>query len=428
IALASERNFDTLMSRVLREVGEAADGDCGVIYLYDEDKDVLTYSSQWWAGGGTEVATISNLSFRDESHPVIAGARHLSAPSTYRVGFPRSPGLEYLGARYGDTPVEMIVIPLLGRTGRLVGVLCNFLGPGTPVPSKERMALVEAFAGAAAVSIDQQRLLQAEKNLLDAFIGLVAGAIDAKSPYTGGHCQPVPELTDRLARAAHDSKEGPFAGFTLNEDEWEALRIASWLHDCGKVTTPDYVVDKATKLETLYDRIHEVRTRFEVMKRDAEIAALKEIAAGGNAAASEARLARELATLDEDFAFIASANEGGEFMSPDKVERVKRVAARTWQRTLDKRLRVSWEARKRMERGPPAPLRATEPLIADKAEHIVERGARDIMPGDNPWGFKVEVPRHLYNRGELYNLCVGRGTLADEERYKINDHIVQTIV
>src|SRR4029079_6211271 len=136
-----------------------------------------------------------------------------------------------------------------------------------------------------------------------------------------------------LARAAHDSKEGPFAGFTLDEDEWEALRIASWLHDCGKVTTPEYVVDKATKLETLYDRIHEVRMRFEVMKRDAEIAALKELAAGGNAAAIAAALSQELATLDEDFAFIASANEGGESMSPDKVERVKRIAARTWQRT-----------------------------------------------------------------------------------------------
>src|SRR4029079_14459031 len=235
----------------------------------------------------------------------------------YRVGFPRSPGLEYLGARYGDTPVEMIVIPLLGRTGRLVGVLCNFLGPGTPVPSKERMALVEAFAGAAAVSIDQQRLLQAEKNLLDAFIGLVAGAIDAKSPYTGGHCQRVPELTDMLARAAHDSKEGPFAGFTLDEDEWEALRIASWLHDCGKVTTPEYVVDKATKLETLYDRIHEVRMRFEVMKRDAYIEYLEAIAAGADQPAQRAKLETTLATLDEEFAFVARCNTGGEFMPPE---------------------------------------------------------------------------------------------------------------
>src|SRR4029079_19595886 len=112
-----------------------------------------------------------------------------------------------------------------------------------------------------------------------------------------------------LARAAHDSKEGPFAGFTLDEDEWEALRIASWLHDCGKVTTPEYVVDKATKLETLYDRIHEVRMRFEVMKRDAEIAALKEIAAGGDESERKTALASELRAQDEDFAFVAACNE-----------------------------------------------------------------------------------------------------------------------
>src|SRR6185503_6115902 len=122
----------------------------------------------------------------------------------------------------------------------------------------------------------------------------------AKSPYTGGHCQRVPELTDMLARAAHDSKEGPFAGFTLNEDEWEALRIASWLHDCGKVTTPEYVVDKATKLETLYDRIHEVRTRFEVFKRDAEIASLKARLGGGDETALADALARQWRELDDD--------------------------------------------------------------------------------------------------------------------------------
>jgi hypothetical protein len=168
--------------------------------------------------------------------------------------------------------------------------------------------------------------------------------------------------------------------------------------------------------------------RFEVLKRDAEIAALKRIAAGEDEASARAKLAAELASLDEDFAFVAACNEGGESMSPDKVERLNRIARRTWQRTLDNRAGVSWEERKRLERTPPAALPVTEPLLGDKAEHILERDARDLIPEDNPWGFKVKVPKHLYNRGEIYNLSVGRGTLADEERYKINDHIVQTII
>ncbi len=150
------------------------------------------------------------------------------------------------------------------------------------IPSPERLAFAEALSGTAAVAIETQRLLEARKALLDAFIRLVAGAIDAKSPYTGGHCQRVPEITFMLAEAACAAKDGPFKDFELSDEQWEALHIAGWLHDCGKVTTPEYVVDKATKLETIYDRIHEIRMRFEVLKRDAQIDCWKGIAAGGD--------------------------------------------------------------------------------------------------------------------------------------------------
>src|SRR3546814_7707683 len=110
-------------------------------------------------------------------------------------------------------------------------------------------------------------------------ISLITGAIDAKSPYTGGHCARVPELTKMLAAAAVEAGEGPFRDFTLSEDEWEAVHVATWLHDCGKITSPEFVIDKATKLETIYDRIHEVRMRFEVLKREAEHARQWEVQA-----------------------------------------------------------------------------------------------------------------------------------------------------
>jgi HD-GYP domain-containing protein (c-di-GMP phosphodiesterase class II) len=121
------------------------------------------------------------------------------------------------------------------------------------------------------VALKNDMLLRAQKKLLDSFIELIAGSIDAKSAYTGGHCQRVPMVTEMLAKAACASTEGVFTDFNLNEDEWYELHLAGWLHDCGKVTTPEYVVDKATKLETIYNRIHEIRTRFEVLRRDAEI-------------------------------------------------------------------------------------------------------------------------------------------------------------
>jgi hypothetical protein len=188
----------------------------------------------------------------------------------------------------------------------------------------EAVALVEALASQAAVALDNQMLLDAQKKLFTSFIEVIANAIDAKSPYTGGHCRRVPALTNMLTRAATEAGHGIFADFDLTEDEWYELEVAGGLHDCGKVTTPEYVVDKATKLETIYNRIHEIRTRFEVVKRDAEIAYWKGVAEGGDEAALAAERDARLAQLDADFAFVAECNVGGEFMAPEKVERLKK--------------------------------------------------------------------------------------------------------
>jgi HD domain-containing protein len=235
----------------------------------------------------------------------------------------------------------------------------------------------------------------------------------------------VPELTNMLARAAAEAKDGPFAPFAMNDDEWYELEVAGGLHDCGKVTTREYVVDKATKLETLYNRIHEIRTRFEVVKRDVEIEYLKAVAAGGEEAALSAARDKRLAELDADFAFVAECNIGGEFMAPEKVARLERIAAKTWTRTLDDSIGLSWEEGQR-RRGK-TPLPAVERLLADKPEHIVPHDGTPLA-ADNPWGFVVKPPAQKFNLGELYNLAVRRGTLTEEERYHINDHIVQTII
>jgi HD-GYP domain-containing protein (c-di-GMP phosphodiesterase class II) len=428
-ALAAERKFDRLLRRALDEAREAAGADGGVIYLLDENGQTLRPADQSWGdviAPGPE--NLPGLPMLSDANPVSLGARTTSAPRTDVLAPTRPPGLEFLTDRFGPAPVVLVTVPLLDRGGAVIGVLCVFLQGSAARPSPERLALVQAFAGAAAVAIDNQRLLAAQKTLFNALIGLIAGAIDAKSPYTGGHCQRVPALTTMLARAACDAEDGPFGDFDLDEDQWEALHIAAGLHDCGKVTTPEYVVDKATKLETLHDRIHEVRMRFEVLKRDAEIACLKSIAAGGERAELEATLASELRTLDEEFAFVARCNQGGEFMEPEKLERLRTIARRSWQRTLDDRIGISWLEAERKARTPVVPLPATEPLLADKPEHIIERGAVDLVSEDNPWGFKFRAPASLYNRGEIHNLSVARGTLTEEERYKINDHIVQTIV
>ena len=271
-----------------------------------------------------------------------------------------------------------------------------------------------------------QKLQLAQKELMDSFIKLIAGAIDAKSRYTGGHCKRVPELSMMLARAASESEEGIFKDFKLEtEDELRELDIASWLHDCGKVTTPEYVVDKATKLETIYNRIHEVRTRFEVLHRDLTIEALNKKLEGEDGKKVDKWLEEEHKKLFEEFELIAVSNVGAEFTDKQTQDRIKEIAKRTWTRYFDNTIGLAHEEKKRtMLDNPQTP--ALETLLSDKKRHIIPRDYFDYEEY-KCMGFTREVPEDLYNLGEVYNLCIDKGTLTKEERFKIEEHVMMTI-
>ncbi len=424
-SLNGERRFDALLERLARETAETVGAEGGAVYLIDASGACLACAS---------------VVGRNEAGEAAVAPLHLDADSPITAAYTGArtvvtrlePGavpaeLGFVRTLCRDAPATLIALPLRNRDGEGLGVLALVVR-GSDAPSAARLAFAEALSGNAAVAIETKRLNEDRKALLDAFIRLLAGAIDAKSPYTGGHCQRVPELTFMLARAACEAKDGPLRDFTLSDEQWEALQIASWLHDCGKVTTPEYVVDKATKLETLYDRIHEVRMRFEVLKRDAEVACWRAVAEGADRDERLAALRAAHAELDEEWRFVAACNVGGEYLDPAKVERLRAIGARTWQRTLDDRLGISHEELQRKARAPAAALPATETLLADKPEHVIERRPEHAMSADNPWGFRMDVPALQYNRGELANLAVARGTLTEEERYVINHHIVQTIV
>ncbi len=272
-----------------------------------------------------------------------------------------------------------------------------------------------------------QAYQQAQKELMDAFIRLIADAIDAKSPYTGGHCKRVPLLASMLVKEASKVESGSLKEFRFTtKEEMEEFERGAWLHDCGKITTPEYVVDKATKLETIYNRIHEVRTRFEVIWRDIEITYLGGLLSGKSKEELERWKEEELNALKDDFTFIAETNIGGEFMSEERKARVKEIAKRPWTRHFDDRLGLSGTELMRYAEAQSAPVPAVETLLSDRTEHIVERVDFD-EEGYKEQGFKLDVPTHLYNYGEIYNLCIERGTLTEEERFKIQEHVIMSI-
>jgi len=324
-------------------------------------------------------------------------------------------------------------VPMHASDGKVIGMiqLLNALTPHSQLPTQfdpRLFGLLDALAAQAGVALENRQLLEAQKSLMDALIQILAGAIDTKSPYTGGHCERVPELALLLAQAAAKETTGELASFGFNtEEEWREFRIGAWLHDCGKVTTPEYVVDKATKLEAIHNRIHEIRTRFEVLWRDADIECWRAIhELGEPREAAEARRQATQARLQDDFEFIASSNLGAEYFSPDKVARLKAIAATTWVRHFDDRIGLSHDELARHSRTPAPPLPTIEPLLADKPHHLFERPADAALSPNH--GFTSTVPAYLYNQGEVYNLSVSRGTLTEEERFKINEHIIQTIV
>nr|WP_285903245.1 HD domain-containing phosphohydrolase [Alkalimarinus sediminis] len=435
-AVAGEKDFERLLEKITSDTIQVSSASGAIVYLLSEDEKILKPSC-FMTHDGVRPNQLNDVEV--ESDALLRESVQSHQTKTFNIGRDIKLGnndadqkgaLEVLDA-LGVDELKVVIFPLKNRQFEHIGMLCLLFDPLTDsdaVASAEKLDFVQAVTGFSALTIESTQMVEAQKELLEAFIKLIAGAIDEKSPYTGGHCQRVPVLTNMLAQAACKSDDDRFASFDLKKEQWEELHIASWLHDCGKVTTPEYVIDKSTKLETIYDRIHEIRMRFEVVKREAELTYWKAIAGGASEEALKPALDQELAALDDDFAFIAECNLGGEFMAPDKLERLEQIAKRTWLRTLDDRLGVSWEELQRKASTPSSSLPVKEPLLSDRRDHIIEREPSEYEDPDNPWGFKLDVPEHKFNRGEVYNLSIGRGTLTDEERFIINNHMTQTII
>lgn len=389
IALSSERNHARLMERILMGAKVLSRADGGTLYLRDGDTlrfaiiqndtlEIMLGGTRGMPKGFDRLQLYS--SGKPNHHNVATHAaltgKTVAIDDAYDVAEFDFSGTKAFDERNGYRSKSFLTVPLKDSRGEVTGVLQlinAYDAHGAIAPFRPQVIpLIESLASQAAVSLENYNLLQAQKDLLDAFIKVIAAAIDAKSPYTSGHCQRVPVLAEMLTRAVINLEEGPMADFTLDDDGFYELHIAAWLHDCGKVVTPEHVIDKATKLETIYDRIETVKARFATLKQAAETEFWRAVAEGGDREALQQVLTATLAGLDDDCRFLETINVGGEFMAADKLERLGRIATRTWRNTDG----------------------TVEPLLNDN---------------------------------EIYNLSVARGTLTAEERAIINDHMAITI-
>ena len=399
-ALSKERDINRLLESILIAAKTITHADGGTLYRMTDDGkalrfEILRTDSLHIAMGGTTGNAINFPSLpltndKGESNDSMVAAYAAIHDKTVNIadayteaGFDFS-GTRSFDARTGYRSQSFLTVPMKNHEGEIIGVLqlINALDPHTHEVrafSSADQSLAESLASQAAIALTNRLLITQLEELFESFINLINLAIDEKSPYTGGHCQRVPALTMMLAEAADATEDGPLASFRMDERDRYELKIAGLLHDCGKVTTPVHVVDKATKLQTLFDRIQLIDTRFEVLKRDAELDALrKQLALRENVnPMAEERVwqayQEDVRVLDEDREFLRKANVGGEAMSETDLQRVRDIGSgRKW-RNVD--------------------AVETEFLTAD----------------------------------EVVNLTIRAGTLTLKERDIINHHIVATI-
>ncbi len=395
-SLSDEHDIKLLLEKIVLAAKQITRADGGTLYLLSEDRrflhfEIVRTDSLHIAFGGSSPQAASRLFprlplWRADGTPndcmvaayaAITGATVNIADAYVAKGFDFS-GTRQFDARTGYRSQSFLTVPMKDHEGEVIGVLqlINALDPvsGEVVafsPADQRLA--ESLASQAAVALSNRQLVQQLEMLFESFVRLINLAIDEKSPYTGGHCQRVPELTMMLAEAADAATEGPLADFKLTDKDRYELRIAALLHDCGKVTTPVHVVDKATKLQTLFDRIQLIDTRWEVVRRDAEIAKWRRMADGQPAEAAERDYQAFCRQLVSDREHLRRANIGCEKMDEAAIARVRQIAeAYRWQ-------------------GP------------DGQEHA------------------------FLSADEIENLTIRSGTLNAAEREIINHHIVATI-
>ncbi|MES2037871.1 MAG: HD domain-containing phosphohydrolase [Pseudomonadota bacterium] len=403
LSLELSNNHDTplLLENILRSAKSITYADGGTLYRTSKDKQSLCFNislndtlNMYQGGVKGHTVDIPNIPLIDAN-----GNRNLNAVAAYAANYKLSVNIQdvytvgvfnFSGTRNFDQQFNyktksLLTVPMHDHEGELIGVLqlINATDPNTGEPcsfTETDQRFIEALASQAAIALTNQQLISQLENLFVSLVHLINIGIDEKSPHTGRHCQHVPELTMLLANAVHETREGPLAHFSMTDKDRKELWMAGILHDCGKISTPVHVVEKSTKLETIFDRIHLLDTRFEVLKRDAEIRVLKSKCALYQASVHNENLIAELEQglqaerfkIDDARNFLRKLNIGSERTSPEDLQRVTDIAA--WQ-FLD-------------ANGAPQPF-----LSADEVE----------------------------------NLSVRAGTLNAQERAIINNHISTTI-
>ena len=389
MALSTESDSNKLFEMILEEARNITNADGRTLYSKNKEGnlkfEILRNDTMNTIMGGSsnkEIPFDPVKLWVDDSTPNQSNVSAYVALTGETVNIKdayQEAGFDFSGTKSYDEKTgyhskSFLTVPLKNHENEIIGVmqLINARDEDNEVVpfDKDMQEQIESLASQGAVALTNKKLVGELKTLFEAFIQLIATAIDKKSEYTGGHCSRVPVITMMLADAVAKTTSGKYKDFSMTEEERYELYIAAWLHDCGKVATPPHVVDKGTKLETIFDRIELVKTRMEILKRDVEIDFLKR-KLNGSLPEFDEKYTKAIKEIDENIKFIEACNIGGEFMKSELQDKIVAIS---------------------------------------KQKLFLNNKEMNILT-DN----------------EVRNLNITKGTLLPEERDIINDHISITI-
>jgi len=395
IKLATAPSPDHLYELILNKAQEITNADGGTLYLFKDDHDprlefaILRNNSLNIQSGGTAKTKVDYepLALYDENgienhnnvatHVALTG-EIINIPDAYT-----DKDFDFSGTRKFDALTNyhsssFLTIPMLNPNKEIIGVLQLINATDSEsseiIPFKTKLEpIILALTSYASIILSNQLYIKEQKDLMDAFVKCIAKAIDEKSSHTSAHCQRVPRIMELFTTAACQEVQGAYKDFDLDEDQQYEIMISSWLHDCGKLATPDRVLDKATKLQTIRDGIEIIGTRFAAKQQHLELKYKQNIASNPDKKAKlKKHYRKKLKLLRSDFQFIKKINVGSEFLSDDDKVRITKISQHTW---------IDFDGHKK-------------PLLTEE---------------------------------DIQNLSITRGTLTTEERDIINNHMSVTI-
>ena len=390
-ALSGVHDLNALLEMIVDQARSFTNADAGTLYILEDEtlrfQIVQNDSLKIFMGGKTgETIPFPPVELKESnvSAFVALKGKSVNIPDVYDTDLFDFTGPKKFDQSTGYRSKSMLVVPMKNHDNDVIGVL-QLLNATNPVNneviafSQDYENLSESLASQAAVSITNAKLISNMTELFEAFVKVMATAIDEKSPVTGGHIRRVADLTLTMAEVIHNHDEGAFKDRKFSPDQMYELRIAAYMHDIGKVTSPVEIVEKAKKLQTIFDRIHYIRLRMdyiiqkvklegqqkkiELLERKADLAEIKKV---------ELKSEKQIQEMEDIRLFINKCNEPGEFLEDETLDKLKEISLRTY---LDN------EGQQ-------------QPFITED---------------------------------ELLNLSIRRGSITDAERKKMQDHAAVTL-